>query len=151
MESKHEGGESRSVVTNYNNTPVQENEQFLAVQYSGILPPANELIRYNEAHPDAANRIIKMAEEQEAHRHSLEKQVVRWGNIKSFLGLMFAFLLAIGTIGIGGFLIYSDKSGYGFAVIISALATLLAAFLYGKKQAQEDLQDLQEKQEEDES
>ena len=138
MESKQEeGGESRKVVTKRDNTPAQERGRLLS--YSGPLPPANELIRYNEAQPDAADRIIKMAEEQASHRRALEKEVVRSGNVRSFLGLILGFALAVGTIGMGGYLIYSDKSGYGFAIIISALASLISVFIYGKKQEQEEL------------
>lgn len=44
--------------------------------YAGPLPPPGMLVQYNEAVPDAADRIIAMAERQSAHREQLETAVV---------------------------------------------------------------------------
>ena len=34
-------------------------------QYVGPIPPANELVRYNDAHPEAAKIILDMAQKQQ--------------------------------------------------------------------------------------
>jgi uncharacterized membrane protein len=52
-------------------TPQEQRGPIIAVSYEGILPPAQELVRYNHAHPDAAHRIITMAEKQETHLRRL--------------------------------------------------------------------------------
>jgi hypothetical protein len=44
---------------------------------SGILPEPNELAAYNAIIPNGADRIMKMAEAQSAHRIELESTVVR--------------------------------------------------------------------------
>lgn len=38
---------------------------------AGPLPPAEELLKYNDAVPEAAERILKMAETQQHHRLAL--------------------------------------------------------------------------------
>ena len=44
--------------------------------YSGLLPPASELIRYEEAHPGAADRVIGLAEDTLRMRNNVfEKQI----------------------------------------------------------------------------
>lgn len=50
--------------------------QHQEVSYAGPIPPPAMLARYNEVLPGAAERILKMAEEQSSHRQYLEKAVV---------------------------------------------------------------------------
>jgi uncharacterized membrane protein len=45
--------------------------------FSGPLPPPEILAQYNEIVPGAAERILKMAEEQSAHRRGLEDKTIR--------------------------------------------------------------------------
>lgn len=82
------------------------------------LPPAQELIRYNQAHPDAAHRIITMAERQEAHRQKLET-----------FGLVFGFIVIVMVIGVGTFLIFNNKPGTGLVIALSGIATLVWPFI----------------------
>lgn len=56
--------------------------QLLAAQasfsvWSGPLPAPEVLIRYNDAAPDAADRLLKLAEAQAHHRMNLERSVVQ--------------------------------------------------------------------------
>ncbi len=44
--------------------------------FSGPLPPPEILKRFDKVVPCTAERIIKMAEEQSAHRRELEKRVI---------------------------------------------------------------------------
>lgn len=50
--------------------------------FSGPLPPPEILAQYDEIVHEGANRIVEMAEKEQAHRHSLETTSVE-GNIKS--------------------------------------------------------------------
>lgn len=45
--------------------------------FSGPLPPPEVLSKYNEVHPDAAERIIAMAENESKHRRNIEQMVVQ--------------------------------------------------------------------------
>ena len=64
-----------------NNNESQKNKRELIHaesfrSFSGPLPPPEILERFNDVGPGAAERIIKMAEEQFAHRVYLEKNVI---------------------------------------------------------------------------
>ena len=62
---------------------------------TGPIPPPQILQQYNAVVPDAAERIIKMAEKQSDHRIFLEKRVVSSNVIKSYLGMGLAASIAI--------------------------------------------------------
>ncbi|MFH1760058.1 MAG: DUF2335 domain-containing protein [bacterium] len=51
------------------------NIQVQQASFSGPIPHPQILQKYNEIVPDAAARIIKMAENQATHRQDLEKTV----------------------------------------------------------------------------
>jgi hypothetical protein len=102
-------------------TPQEQQGPIIAVSYEGILPPAQELVRYNHAHPDAADRIITMAEKQETHRQKLET-----------IGLIFGFVVVM-VIGTGAFLISNDKPGTGLVIALSGLATLIWPFILSSR------------------
>ena len=100
--------------------------------HSGPLPPPEDLAKYNMVLPDAAERIFRMAELQQAHRMELEKQVVgsdvqrsKWGQV-----------LAAGVTGM------CLLTGYGFArlghpvegagVITTNIIGLATVFIVGR-------------------
>ena len=47
-----------------------------AVHFSGPIPPPELLIKYNDALPGGAERIMAMAENQSQHRQQLERLVI---------------------------------------------------------------------------
>ncbi|MEO0986862.1 MAG: DUF2335 domain-containing protein [Cyanobacteria bacterium J06639_14] len=47
-----------------------------SLNFSGPLPPPQILAQYNNAHPDAADRILKMAEREQQHRHETQSKMV---------------------------------------------------------------------------
>jgi uncharacterized membrane protein len=110
------------------------------VSFSGPLPHASLLAKYNEVIPHGAERIMAMAERQSAHRESLEAKVVA-GNIASQKrGSIFAFIICLVAI-IGGFaLIATGKSASGLATIIASLTALTSVFVYGKYQQRKERQ-----------
>lgn len=100
--------------------------------FSGPLPPPDLLAEYEQVLPGLADRIVRMAEDEGAHRRFIQKGFLRL----SWWGLASAFLLTMtGLIG-GFFLIHEGKSPEGMTSIVGALATLLAVYLSrGKKKA----------------
>jgi uncharacterized membrane protein len=98
--------------------PHEQRREVFAFAYEGPLPPAQELIKYNQAHPEAAHRIITMAESQEAHRQALET-----------FGLFFGFAIIIMVTGAGTLLIFNDKPGTGLVIALSGIATLVWPFI----------------------
>lgn len=100
--------------------------------FQGPLPPPAILEGYNKLVPNAAERILQMAERQSEHRIEMEKKVVA-SNIKnSNRGTIFAFIIAMSTI-IGGIvIILRNHSTEGLALIISSLGVLTGIFITGK-------------------
>jgi uncharacterized membrane protein len=110
------------------------------MSFAGPLPPPNILRGYNEIVPGAAERLLVMAEKQQAHRMRLESAVVE-GNCKSqSRGMNYGFVIAM-TVILGGFMsIYVGKDATGITFIVTALASLVGIFIYGKKKQGSQLQ-----------
>lgn len=103
-------------------------EQLISIlarsEFSGPLPPPAMLARYNEALPDGADRIVKMAEQQSMHRQRIESR-----------GQIFGFTLAMTAI-VGGIVLISvGRSTEGLVPLVSAIAGLTAIFIYGETRA----------------
>jgi uncharacterized membrane protein len=61
----------------------------------GPIPPPQILQQYNQVVPDAAERIIRMAEKQSDHRIDLERKVVDSNIRKSYIGMVLATIIAL--------------------------------------------------------
>jgi uncharacterized membrane protein len=97
-------------------------------RFSGPLPPPEMLVQYNEAFPGCAERIVKMAEEQSAHRRTQEAKVIDANVKREGRGSWFALIIALAGMGIAGFLIHEDKDLLGFSALIVDLAVLASLF-----------------------
>lgn len=105
------------------------------------IPPAEELARYNEIFPNAAERLITRWEEQGDHRMALEKKVIGAGIIQSYMGIVFGAGICLAGISAGTFLAYHGKDISGLATIVTSLAILAGVFVYGKKKQESELAD----------
>lgn len=115
--------------------------QAVSESFSGPLPAPQTLERYNLIVPGAAERIIVMAEKQQDHRQNLERMVVESNTQSQTQGLWLGFILAIVVVISGAFLIYLGHDVYGLAAIITALASLVGVFIYGKYQQKKELKE----------
>ena len=100
---------------------------------AALLPPPEILQKYNSVVPGLADRIVAQAEKQTFHRISLEKKLLTSNIWKSFLGLVFGFLIS--SLGIGGGL-YLTSVGFNVIGIIFSSATLVSlvmSFIYGSQ------------------
>ena len=130
--------------------PTMVSQQAVQV-HSGPLPDPETMQRYNEILPGTAERIIKVFESEVQHRHNIEterlslakeqihiqEEYAQIDSRNSLLGLIFAFILGIGTIG-GGVYITITKSPYG-GIFLSAvgLSSLVGTFIYGTRRKAE--------------
>ena len=84
-----------------NNPPARNNPNIPPVRvttYTGVsgpIPPPQILQQYNNIVPDAAERILRMAEKQSDHRMALENKVVNSNLVKSYLGMVAGSSIAI--------------------------------------------------------
>ena len=82
-----------------------------------------------------------MAEQQSKHRMDLETRVVKANNRDSFLGVIFAGVVAI-IIVIGSMLlIYSDKNIQGLGILLASAVAYIGVFLKSKSRDDKDLED----------
>ena len=100
---------------------------------SGFLPSPDILAKYNSVVPGLAARIVAQAETQTTHRIFLENKLLICNIWKSFLGLVFGFLIS--SLGIGGGL-YLTFVGFNVIGIVFSSATLVSlvmSFIYGSQ------------------
>lgn len=104
-----------------------------AEHFSGPLPHPETLQKYEDVVPGAAQIIISKFEQQTDHRISIEKSVVKTGNLKEVLGLFAGFLIAMTAI-IGGIVTAVNGTPL-FAAGLSAagIGMIVYAFVLGKK------------------
>lgn len=100
---------------------------------SGPLPDPVTMQAYDNIVPGAAKHIVEAFVKQVDHRIDIEKKVVSHDMFIEKSGQIFAFILALVTL-IGSFvLVYFGHSIVGISGIIIAIACLIAAFIYKKK------------------
>lgn len=102
------------------------------------LPPPEELARYESTLAGCAERIVSMAEEQAAHRRRSEARMIAEKLAAERRGQVFAFILVLVSIIVGGALIAFDKDISGLTAILGALVSVVAIFVYGRRKDAEE-------------
>jgi uncharacterized membrane protein len=101
--------------------------------HTGPIPAPAEIGEYERILPGSADRIIRMAEKEQAHRHQIESRGQRHRLGITFVGQLFAFLMGMSGIAGGVYLVKSDKPITGFGVFFTSLATLVGVFFYNRR------------------
>jgi len=86
--------------------------------WQGPLPHPSALAKFEKVVPGSAERIIKMAEDQAAHRIKIEKQVVFTDTKNNTMGLYFVFFLFLATLGAGIYLIRNAQQVFRITVVL---------------------------------
>lgn len=105
------------------------------VYYQGPLPPPEVLIQYNEAHPKATEIILRSFENEGEHRRKMESTIVGKGIKRADRGQVFAFIIAMTALVVGGTLLLFDKSIGGYSAIGAGFTGVVMAFLAGRRRA----------------
>jgi uncharacterized membrane protein len=108
--------------------------------YEGPLPKAEELQRYEQALPGAADRIITMAEKQAEHRRGLENRIADSNIAREKDGQRLGAGLFVFTVGVGAFLITQGFGTAGLVAIVGAATSAVTVFIVGKKKRDQNLQ-----------
>ncbi len=98
-------------------------------EFSGPIPPPDLLDGYNQIIPDAAERILAMAEKQQAASISIAKRE----SLIPVLGQVFAFFLFFLGLAGGLLLAYLGKSMEGLATFMGTILTGIVVFFRATK------------------
>jgi uncharacterized membrane protein len=100
---------------------------------SAFIPPPDILAKYNSIIPGLAERIVAHAEKQSLHRADLERKLLISNIRKSYLGLVFGFLIC--SLGVGGgiWLTFSGFNLTGIVFSSASLVSLVMSFIYGSQ------------------
>jgi len=96
-----------------------------------ILPPPDELERYEAMHPGTAKIILDTYVAQANHRMELEKSVINGDNKRASSGQIFSGILGLSCIISGSILTFLGKDTVGLSLIFGSIGTLLTAFYGG--------------------
>lgn len=105
--------------------------QSVVSSWSGPLPPPAALREFNEIIPQGADRILKMAEAQEAHRHGLENRALDSEILRSHQGLYCAVLIAFLFACVATYALYLGNPIQAAIIAGVPSASMLGVFIYG--------------------
>lgn len=99
---------------------------------AGPLPSPEVIAGYERVLTGSADRIIRMAEKEQDHRHQLQIEAQRLTSRVIFIGQFSAFILGISGIAGGIYLVNNDKSLAGFGIFFTSLTALIGLFFYNQ-------------------
>lgn len=107
--------------------------------YQGPIPSANELEKYNKILLGAADRILSMAEKEQKHRHTTQKQEFTIteqaisANVKfKKRGQTFAVCIVFAAIILAGFALFKEQPIIGISAFITALVLITSLIIKGR-------------------
>ena len=118
-----------------------------SVAWSGLLPSPDDLQRYEEILPGAANRILEMLERQQSHQHSRERMALEQAIVivdtgrkvaasdarRASLGIASGLTISLLTIGGSIYLIANGHDWAGLTLAGINLTGLAGVFVYGAR------------------
>lgn len=104
-----------------------------AYRHSGPIPDPMTLEGYDRVVPGAADRIIKMAEDQSAHRQSIEAIAIKSRARDSLLGIISGLIIAVFTLAAGTYVINTGNVWSGTILGSAGLVGLVSVFIYGTR------------------
>jgi uncharacterized membrane protein len=113
----------------------QQRQQIIAQRleyFQGPLPSPDVLIRYNDAVPNGAERILAMAEGQANHRQGIELAVIDGNIAAQARAQRYGFVIIMTVVLVGAGLLWQGKDAAGLTTILGALTSLIGVFMWGR-------------------
>lgn len=104
---------------------------------AGELPAAETVSTYEEVLPGAADRILRMLEQQAEHRMSMERTLVEGAARTERLGQVMGLVIVLVVFFVGAALIVNSHEIPGTLLAIADLAVLVAVYL-GRQRAESE-------------
>ncbi len=123
---------------------ILESLSIISIQHrshSGPLPDAETLIQYDSVIPNGADRIMKMAENQQKHRISIESKVIKSQSSQSKLGQIFGLIVGLVGIGCGTYLAANGEPTVGGIIAGGTVVSLVSVFVIGKAIQRKNIDD----------
>lgn len=99
--------------------------------FSGPLPPPEVLSKYDQIVRGAAERILRMAEEQSTHRRHIEAQVISADTKNSQRGLIFGLIIGLAGFAAATIMVLFGQPWAGAFLGLLNLGSLVGVFVYG--------------------
>jgi uncharacterized membrane protein len=115
-------------------------EQHSSIQMrSSPLPDPSELAAYSQIIPNGADRIMKMAEEQAAHRISIEKIVVTSQQNQASFGQVCGLIIGLSGLAMATYAAVSGQPAFGGVIGGTTLVSLVSVFLVSRHSQKREL------------
>src|SRR5262249_40551119 len=98
--------------------------------HQGPLPRFEDFERYNRVLRGAADRILRMAEKQAAHRQDLESRALKGDLMKAMMGTVLAHITFGGSMFGAVYLLMHDKPIQSLVALIVALGSAFGPKIY---------------------
>jgi len=98
--------------------------------YQGPLPQPEDFAAYERVLPGAADRILKMAENQATHRQGMERRALNGDIVKSMMGTILAYITFGGAMFGAVYLLLHDKPIQSLAALVTALGAAFGPKIY---------------------
>jgi len=109
------------------------------VSYSGPIPQADEIARYESILPGAAERLFGYADRQQAHRQGLENRVVDSNIALAQRGQVLGFVIGLVGIAAAAVLVLLDHVWPGLTIFFGDVVALVGVFVYGRRAGKREL------------
>ena len=107
---------------------------------TGPLPQPSDFAQYEEVLSGAAERLLTMAEKEQAHRHELEeidtkhdhrqeRKGLRWGGTLTLAGMICALVALLAVLGAGVWLITQGHPIGGYTALVTATVAIIGVFV----------------------
>jgi uncharacterized membrane protein len=126
---EEEGGQNGELVRKVTNAVLSLVHQ---ETFSGPLPHPGHLAEYDHVLPGAADRILGMAEKEQAHRHEWEDQSLRFDFYYSVLGIVLGFLIALALLGLAYVSSQAGHQNVALAFLTASALGMVASFIHGR-------------------
>ena len=129
-----------NVPHNPQNSPKKELQliNFKAEHHSGPFPPPAMMEEYERIVPGAAAVIMKMAQDQTAHRISIESKVIDTDARNSTLGVVCAAVITLSSFALAAYALYLKQTWVGTFLGTVSIGSVVGAFLQGTHSRREE-------------
>lgn len=101
--------------------------------YRGPIPPPQVLLGYNEIIPGLADRIVLMAEKEQAHHHLFSTNALKARVVEARLGQIFGLIIAVLGFLVAGYFASLGQPWAGVAIVGVHTVAIVTVFIKGRQ------------------